>query len=72
MINLRFKINFFFLDDWIVMERGLMLWGRIFVLKMWLVINNLEIVLLIKFECVKVDLLLLEKLIGGIEWKGIW
>lgn len=49
-----------------------MLWGRIFVLKMWLVINNLEIVLLIKFECVKVDLLLLEKLIGGIEWKGIW
>lgn len=39
-------------------DKGFILWGIVFILKIWLVM---------KFVLVKVDLLLLEKLIGGME-----
>ena len=71
LTNLRSKINLFFPDDWTETERGLTLWGRTSDSKMRLVTNNSEIASLTKSECAKVDLLLLEKLTGGVEWKGI-
>lgn len=71
LMNLRFKIKRFFFEDWTETDKGLILRGITFVLKIRLVSSNLDIVFLIKFGWVRVDLLFFEKLGGGVEWKGI-